>query len=202
MTPSVTYSIYLASTNKNKKNLFRQYFNEVHWIKLHFQDFFKNIPLVDESASTYAGNALLKAKNLLPFLDKDSWALADDTGLEVEALQGAPGVRSKRFSDIGKDQSNRDKLLKCMENFIGEQRRARFVTILALVNQQEEHFFSGVCEGQIPLEPQGEGFGYTSVFIPDGHTQSLAQMDLAAKHELHRSLAVNALIKFLEKRKV
>lgn len=132
---------------------------------------------------------------------------ADDTGLEVESLGGAPGVYSARYSRMGKilfpelspAEGNIKKLLLEMKG--ADNRRARFRTVISLILEGAEHRFVGICEGQISEEPAGsEGFGYDPVFIPDSYSLSFAEMDLAEKNRIsHRAKAVQALVQFLNR---
>ena len=132
---------------------------------------------------------------------------ADDTGLEVDLLGGAPGVYSARYSRMGKilfpelspAEGNIKKLLLEMKG--ADNRRARFRTVISLILEGLEHRFVGICEGQISEEPAGsEGFGYDPVFIPDSYSLSFAEMDLAEKNRIsHRAKAVQALVQFLNR---
>jgi len=132
---------------------------------------------------------------------------ADDTGLEVDLLGGAPGVYSARYSRMGKilfpelspAEGNIKKLLLEMKG--ADNRRARFRTVISLIFEGLEHRFVGICEGQISEEPAGsEGFGYDPVFIPDSFSLSFAEMDLAEKNRIsHRAKAVQALVQFLNR---
>jgi XTP/dITP diphosphohydrolase len=151
-----------------------------------------------ETESTLVGNARLKAVAVCRATELA--ALADDTGLEVDALNGAPGVLTARFAGVGAtDAQNRAKLL---EELFGKPRTARFRTIaLLLFNDGREVIAQGVCEGSIAESQRGErGFGYDAVFIPSlGDGRTFAEMSIAEKHSLsHRGLAFRALAKSLE----
>lgn len=132
---------------------------------------------------------------------------ADDTGLEVDSLGGAPGVYSARYSrmgdrvfpDLPPAEGNIKKLLLEMDGL--SSRSARFRTVIALIVDGIEHRFEGVCEGSISEIPTGlDGFGYDPVFVPDGYTKSFAEMDLDEKNRIsHRAKAVQALVEFLKK---
>lgn len=131
---------------------------------------------------------------------------ADDTGLEVDSLDGAPGVYSARYSRMGHPvfpemdaaEGNIKKLLLKMEG--AENRTARFRTVIALVMYGKEYQFDGIVEGQITLRACGfKGFGYDPVFIPNGYQNTFAEMDLALKNQIsHRARAVNQLVDFLK----
>ncbi len=150
-----------------------------------------------ETESTLVGNARLKAVAVCRATELP--ALADDTGLEVDALNGAPGVLTARFAGVGAtDAQNRAKLL---EELFGKPRTARFRTIaLLLFKDGREVIAQGVCEGSIAESQRGErGFGYDAVFIPSlGDGRTFAEMSIAEKHSLsHRGLAFRALAKSL-----
>ncbi len=122
----------------------------------------------------------------------------EDTGLEVDALQGEPGVKSARYAGDDRDFSkNVEKLLRNMEG--KTDRRARFKTIISLIINEVEHTFAGICEGRIAEEPRGtDGFGYDPVFVPEGDTRTFAEMSLEEKNRYsHRSKAVSKLTGFL-----
>ncbi len=124
---------------------------------------------------------------------------ADDTGLEVDALGGLPGVHSARYAGPDKDsRKNMQKLL----NELGDtdQREARFRTVIALVMKGTHYFFEGVAEGRIGFQPSGrQGFGYDPIFIPKGHTQTFAEMPTGEKNRIsHRKQAMARLAAFLQ----
>ncbi len=152
------------------------------------------MPEVDESAGSFAGNAELKAAALVDRLPLGAWVLADDSGLEVAAMGGEPGVRSARFAGLGAtDAQNLLKVLKLMEG--EENRSARFVCVLCLKSARGTHFFEGYCEGTLLEGPVGQhGFGYDPIFKPDGFEQSFAELGAEVKSRLsHRARAVAAL---------
>jgi XTP/dITP diphosphohydrolase len=149
---------------------------------------------VDETAPTLEGNAIIKAVEIANHTGE--WALADDTGLIVDALNGEPGVRSARFAgDDATDADNRALLLHRLEN--ASDRRARFRTVLAVVHASGEmHVLSGECEGNIATQERGaNGFGYDSLFIPvDGDGRTFAEMTPSEKDALsHRGNALRQL---------
>lgn len=126
---------------------------------------------------------------------------SEDTGLETEALNGEPGVKSARYAGEGKNFSqNIEKLLLALEGV--ENRKARFRTVISLIINGNEHLFSGVCEGSINHEPKGEkGFGYDPVFIPKGDTRTFGQMSLEDKnHFSQRKKATEQLLAFLSQK--
>ncbi len=159
----------------------------------------KNIGCSDElpeTGDTLEHNAFQKAKYVKEHFGVDCFA--DDTGLEVDALQGAPGVYSGRYAgEPRSDERNIDLLLKNLENT--SLRTARFKTVIALLYGEDEYKFEGIAEGEILQERTGNGgFGYDPVFVPKGHTQSFAELTLAEKNAIsHRGKAVSELIAFL-----
>ena len=166
--------------------------------ELHISD---EIP---EDHDTLEKNASQKAWYIFNKTGKSCFA--DDTGLEVEYLDGAPGVYSARYSRMGQPtfpemeaaQGNIKKLLLKMEG--AEERRARFRTVIALVLDGKEFQFEGIVEGQITLSASGaKGFGYDPVFIPRGYDNTFAEMDLVLKNQIsHRARAVRQLVDFLK----
>jgi XTP/dITP diphosphohydrolase len=154
-------------------------------------------PDVTEDADTLAGNARKKAAAYRAAAGLP--ALADDTGLEVAALDGRPGVHTARFAgpDATPDD-NKHKLLDVLDGV--DDRRARFRTVVALVDDTgRARTFEGVCTGTITTAPRGDGgFGYDPLFRPDGHEQTFAEMPPDAKNEIsHRRKALDALRQFL-----
>jgi XTP/dITP diphosphohydrolase len=150
---------------------------------------------VEETGETFEENATLKA--LAASAHFEGWVLADDSGLEVDALGGAPGVRSARFSGAGAtDASNRALLLEKLEGVRGKERAARFRCIVALARGGRIHWhFSGSVEGVIiNLEKGAGGFGYDPLFVPEGHCETFAELGAEIKNRLsHRGRALEAL---------
>lgn len=151
---------------------------------------------IPETQPTIEGNALQKARYVRDRNGADCFA--DDTGLEVEALGGAPGVRSARYATDGHDFDANIELL--LENLKGENdRRARFRTVIALILNGEEYTFEGIINGRITHSRAGAGgFGYDAVFVPDGYGETFAQMAPELKNTIsHRAIAVGKLAEFL-----
>lgn len=148
---------------------------------------------IPETAETLEGNAALKAEYVQAHYGLDCFA--DDTGLEVEALGGKPGVYSARYAGgEGHDsEANMRKLLAELEG--SENRRARFRTVICLMEGGKRHFFEGIVKGEIIREKRGEsGFGYDPVFVPEGYTETFAEMGADEKNKIsHRARAVQAL---------
>lgn len=152
---------------------------------------------IPETADTLSGNALQKAGFVHQRYSCDCFA--DDTGLEVDALNGAPGVYSARYAGEGKSfDDNINKLLFELRNH--NNRRARFKTVIALILQGKEYLFEGSVEGSILSVRKGSsGFGYDPVFLPSGHSRTFAEMSAQEKNALsHRFIATDELRKFLE----
>lgn len=154
---------------------------------------------IPETADTLEGNALLKAKFVYDRFQLDCFA--DDTGLEIEALGGEPGVFSARYAGLEHDSyKNRMKVLRLMEQ--QTNRKAQFRTVIALVLQGKEYLFEGKVEGVITREPRGEGgFGYDSIFVPNGYEQTFAELSAEQKNQIsHRAHAVKKFADFIVSR--
>ncbi len=152
---------------------------------------------IPETAPTLEGNALLKAQHIFNIYGKNCFA--DDTGLEIEALDGRPGVFSARYATDGHDfEANIDKVLYELTG--KENRKARFRTVIALILDGSTYTFDGRVSGEIITERRGSaGFGYDPVFLPDGYSFTFAEMPLEEKNKIsHRALAVNKLVGFLK----
>lgn len=152
---------------------------------------------IAETAVTIEGNALLKAKTIAEKFDTSCFA--DDSGLLVDALNGAPGVYSARYAGEQKnDKDNIDKLLFELKDL--DNRKAHFKTVMALILEGKEYLFEGTVNGTITRDLRGSnGFGYDPVFIPDGSSKTFAEMSLEEKNSLsHRKIALKKLLDFLE----
>lgn len=152
---------------------------------------------IEETADTIEGNALQKAVYVKNTYGYDCFA--DDTGLEVEALHGAPGVYSSRYAGTHKSpEDNIDKLLEELKE--KPNRKAQFKTVMALVYKGREYLFEGICKGEITATRKGNnGFGYDPVFLPEGFSHTFAEMDLERKKQIgHRGKSVEKLIDFLK----
>ncbi|MCH4552512.1 non-canonical purine NTP diphosphatase [Aestuariibaculum lutulentum] len=151
---------------------------------------------IPETQNTIEGNAIQKAEYIKQNYGYDCFA--DDTGLEVDALNGEPGVYSARYAGEQKNaDDNMDKLLSNLEN--KSNRDAQFKTVIALHINGNLHTFTGICKGEITKEKHGEkGFGYDPIFKPEGYTETFAELDLSVKNSIsHRGNAVSQLVKFL-----
>ena len=187
--------LIVATGNAGKIDEIRAICKDIPVSILSLKDIWADIPDIPETGSTFEENASIKAEWV--FSRKKTWTLADDSGLEVDALNGEPGVFSSRYA--GKhadDEKNLIKLLKGIEGVPLEQRTARFRCVMCLKGpENRDRIVSGVCEGIITLEPQGNnGFGYDPVFIPQGFGKTFAEMKQSVKNSIsHRGLALLAL---------
>lgn len=200
--------IFLASGNAHKADEFRQLLaqapgNLTQRVRLHSAGRLGGMPAVLEDSGTFEGNALKKARALGPRLPAGAWALADDSGLCVEALGGAPGVESAYFAGPqGDNAANLQKLVEVLRAVPPAGRAAAFVCVLCLYRPDKEpRFFEGRCEGSLALEPSGgAGFGYDPLFVPTGEKLSFAQLGEAEKNRLsHRARAFTRLCEVLDK---
>ncbi|PWN05364.1 RdgB/HAM1 family non-canonical purine NTP pyrophosphatase [Rhodohalobacter mucosus] len=189
--------IFLASANKHKIEELRQLLHPLGFDLKSTLDV-ENPEEVEEDRPDLRGNALKKArfwheKTGLP-------ALSDDTGLEVDALGGAPGVYSARYA--GEDASYNDNVNKLLgELKEAADRSARFRTVIAYVTDDDHYFFEGVCEGEIIRDKRGEkGFGYDPVFVPEGYDQTFAELSGDEKNKIsHRGRALQKFIEFISR---
>lgn len=191
-------NIVFATNNKNKLREIRDIVgSKYNILSLSDINCHEDIP---ETADTIEGNALLKARFVKEKYGYDCFA--DDTGLEVEALDNRPGVYSARFA--GEDcnsENNINKLLSELEGI--ENRKARFRTVIALIKGETEEEFEGVIYGKISHERHGEGgFGYDKVFVPENYEKTFAEMLPKEKNSIsHRAKATRLLIEYLNKEK-
>lgn len=152
---------------------------------------------IPETADTLQGNAILKATYIHEKFGLDCFA--DDTGLEIDALGGEPGVYSARYAgEENNSKNNMNKVLTLLGN--NSDRKASFRTVIALILKGNTFLFDGRIDGDITLSPSGEsGFGYDPIFVPEGYDKSFAQLSADEKNKIsHRALAVNKLIDFLQ----
>jgi XTP/dITP diphosphohydrolase len=186
--------IIFASNNLNKiREINNVLGNSFTLLSLQDLNMTEDIP---ENEMTLEDNALYKARHI--YRDTGMNVFADDTGLEVEALDGRPGVHSARFAGENKDSdANIEKLLSLLEN--ETNRNARFRTVIALIFDGKEYLFEGIVTGTIKKERRGkQGFGYDPVFIPEGKSVTFAEMDLNEKNRIsHRARAFEKLKLFL-----
>lgn len=188
-------NLIFATHNINKLKEVQQLLsNGICILSLSDIDCMVNIP---ETGVTLKENAILKANYVTQHYNYDCFA--DDTGLEVEALNGKPGVYSARYaSDSNDAELNMQKLLNNLKD--KSNRNAQFRTVIALNLKGEQYIFEGICKGEILLKKQGcSGFGYDPIFKPEGFDKSFAEMSIEDKGIIsHRGIAISKLISFLE----
>ena len=185
--------IIFASQNPNKIEEIRAKLPSYDIVGLDPETFPNEL---SETGNMLEANALQKARQVYEKTNENCFA--DDTGLEVEVLDGAPGVYSARYA--GKQKNSEDNMNLLLKNLEGEtHRKARFRTVVALILDGKEYTFEGICEGEITRERSGaRGFGYDPIFMPTGYDRTFAEMSMSEKSTIsHRGLAVDELVKFL-----
>ena len=189
------HTFIFATNNKHKLEEIQQIVGDkLSILSLQDMNFREDIP---ENEPTIEGNALYKARFIYNRFGKDCFA--DDTGLEVVALNGEPGVLSARYAGEEKNyQSNNELLLKNLNPF--PNKSARFKTVIACVLEGREYVFEGIIEGTIVNEPKGQnGFGYDPIFQPSGYQQTFAELSEEVKNTIsHRARAMESLFMFLQ----
>ena len=187
--------LVFASNNKNKIKEFQQQLPAtIEIVSLEDIGCYEEIL---ETADTIEGNSILKANYVTEKYGYDCFA--DDTGLEVEALNGAPGVFSARYAgEQRSSEDNMDKLLQALSN--QSNRNAQFKTVVTLNLNGKQHLFTGIAQGQITLAKAGsEGFGYDPIFKPEGYQETFAEIPSEIKNQIsHRGKATQLLISFLK----
>lgn len=223
-------TLIVATANKNKVNEIRDILNSVNSFQILSAKDFPDPPQVVEDGKTFNDNAGKKAAQLASYvinliknkkvsLSYPIYILADDSGLEVDYLNGEPGVNSARFANLGGDKNtpdtdNNKKLLSLLNGIPDEKRMARFKCVLAVVEIKNTDvdnsdyrelsnrliFFEGVCEGKIIHAPRGSrGFGYDPLFVPNGYDKTFAELGAELKNKIsHRAKALNNLIQWLK----
>lgn len=194
--------LYIATGNPHKVGeLSKILSSEVPEIQVFGAQELGGMPVVVEDQSTFEGNALLKARALLK-VAHGSPVLADDSGLCVDALEGAPGIYSARYAgEKASDADNRQKLLEALDATPAGQRSAHFACVLAYIDSEgQEHTFSGTCPGQITFIEEGSGgFGYDPIFKPAGFDQTFGTLSSETKNQLsHRAKALLEFIRYLK----
>jgi len=190
--------LYLASGNAHKVQEFQALADASgRGIEIISAKSAGGMPHVVEDAGTFIGNATKKARALKAILPPDAWVLADDSGLCVDALDGAPGVESAYYAGPqGDSAANLAKLVQTMRDVPDDRRAAHFVCVLVLIaGAGREQVFEGRCDGSLLHEPRGgAGFGYDPLFVPAGKSLSTAQMSEPQKNALsHRGRAARVL---------
>ena len=187
--------LIIASHNQDKLNEFKKIIgNKIKLYSLYELGFNDEIP---EREKTVEKNAVFKAQYINKETGKN--VFADDTGLEIDSLNGEPGVYSARYAGIEKNsEKNIDLVLNKLKN--KKNRKARFKTVISLIHNNKTINFEGIVEGQITNKREGEnGFGYDSIFQPHGNALTFAQMSLDEKNKIsHRSIAINKMTQYLK----
>jgi XTP/dITP diphosphohydrolase len=187
--------LVFATQNKHKLIEIQQAVgNHFKIISLFDLNYIEDIP---ETGKTLMENALQKANFVYLNFGKDCFA--DDTGLEIDALNGEPGVFSARYAGDGR--SFEDNMNKVLDNLKDKtNRKAKFKTVIALIYKGKKYFVEGVVNGTITTDKRGhEGFGYDPIFLPDGYDKTYAELSLEEKNEMsHRAIATKKLIEFLK----
>lgn len=188
--------MWIASSNRGKIAEFQMLLKEIPDLVLHVQSEISAFSPPKEDGTSFLANARIKARSLKS-VKNNVWVLAEDSGLEAEGLNNLPGIHSARYAgEKAGDAENVAKLLK-MISMRTQNRKARFYTSLVIYNPQGEEFsFEGDLKGQIAMKPAGQhGFGYDPVFIPEGETQTLAELGPGFKNmKSHRSVAIKKFV--------
>jgi XTP/dITP diphosphohydrolase len=200
-------TVYLASGNAHKAREFQALADGLAPVRRLPVEIISaaaigGMPQVVEDTGSFTGNARKKARALQDRLPIGAWALADDSGLCVDALAGAPGVESAYYAGPrASGAENLAKLVAVMRDVPDERRAAHFACVLVLIGpDRDEHVFEGRCDGRLGRQPAGGGgFGYDPLFVPDGYDRTFAELEAATKNELsHRGRAWAALAAWLQ----
>ena len=187
--------LVFATNNQHKINELSKIAGEkFHLLSLKDINCLDDIP---ETADTLEGNSALKAHFIWEKYGMNCFA--DDTGLEIDALNGQPGVYSARYA--GEEQNPEANLSKVLDELKGNNnRKARFRTVICLILEGKEYYFEGIVNGSLLSERHGKkGFGYDPIFVPEGYDQTFAEMDMELKNRIsHRGLATERLLKYLK----
>ena len=194
-----TNSIVLATGNPGKINELRELLRDIPFELKTLRDF-ENIREVEETGSTFHENAVIKACGFAQ--QTGHLSLADDSGLEIEALGGAPGVYSARFAGAGEGYDAKNaRLVGLLDESGDAERRARFVCVMALSDSGGRLIYTatGICAGSVARSPRGnKGFGYDPIFVPDGFDQTFGELGVEVKQRIsHRARATDVIIRYL-----
>ena len=192
--------LVIATHNKGKVKEIRELLDDLTWELVSLADYF-DVGEAEETESSYAGNAIAKARYYARATSE--WVLADDSGLEVDALDGRPGVLSARYAGgNASDADRRARLLLELGTLNASQRSARFVCAAALANPDQDlvKLSEGICEGVIAIAERGNsGFGYDPIFIPNGYHLTFGELSQDIKNRIsHRAKAMIAMREFLD----
>jgi XTP/dITP diphosphohydrolase len=197
------HDLVVATRNKKKLVEIKELLADLDFNVLSIGDF-SDIPEIDEDMDTFEGNASKKAIQIAQITGK--FTLADDSGLEIDFLNGKPGIHSARFAgENATDEDRNRKVLALMDGVPKHLRTARFKCAIAIVENESVEIVTGVCEGEIATEPKGnQGFGYDPIFIVPFYDKTFAELGAEIKNQIsHRAVALKkakeVLIKFSDK---
>lgn len=187
--------LLIASNNSGKIKEIKALVEHIELLSLSDVGFFRDI---EEPWDTFEQNAFAKADELYRFCGKN--VFADDSGLCVHALCGAPGVDSAHYCGLRNDDLNLHQVLLELKD--AADRSAYYKSVICLIWNGEVHYFEGICEGSITHEKTGTGgFGYDPIFVPNGYNITFGQLPLSVKNQIsHRAVAINKMVKFIEQR--
>lgn len=187
--------IIVATKNKGKATEFKQFFAQFNVSCKSLLDIEEAYPDIEETGTTFAENAILKAETAANYFQQP--VIADDSGLVIDALNGKPGIETARYAGEQKsDDDNMEKVLKQLTGVEMKDRTARFIALLAIARPGKETITrEGICEGNIAFEKKGtKGFGYDPIFIPKGYAKTMAELSSETKNAIsHRSQAFKQL---------
>jgi XTP/dITP diphosphohydrolase len=190
--------LLLATRNRNKVVEIQQALEGTDWQAVSLSEI-PNAPDVEEDGATFHENALKKARSAARF--SHLWTLAEDSGLEIDALGGEPGVKSARYAGEGASDADRiRKVIDLLTLVPDERRTARFRCVTCIIDPaDQENCFEGRCEGRIANDARGSsGFGYDPIFLPDGYDKTFAELGLGVKSKIsHRARAMQQVIEYL-----
>jgi XTP/dITP diphosphohydrolase len=189
------HQLVIASNNPGKILEIRQMIEGIDLLSLKDIGFTADIP---EPFHTFEENAFAKASAIHKFCEKN--VFADDSGICVNELNGAPGVDSAHFSGERDDEKNLQKVLQLLNGL--QDRSAFYKAVICLIWNEQTYYFEGICRGHIIEEKRGSGgFGYDPIFVPDGYEETFAQLPLSIKNQIsHRGIAVQKMVAFLQGR--
>jgi XTP/dITP diphosphohydrolase len=188
-------TIIVATGNRGKLREIQEILLGFPFKVISMFDYWEKVPDIEETGTTFLENAKIKADWV--YEQTGLWTMADDSGLEVDALNGEPGVWSARYAGIPcSNDANNQKLLDNLKNVPMENRTARFRCVIVLKTGDQNYISSdGTCEGKIGFTPEGSGgFGYDPLFIPSGQSETFGQLDSDVKHSMsHRGKAIRGI---------
>lgn len=191
--------LIIATANKHKVTEIKNKFIKYPQLKIEPMDVLADIPEIEETGSTFSENALIKAATIADICN--SFVLADDSGLQIDYLNGEPGIYSARYGNVGTDRERYELVLQKMNSAPQEKRKARFICSMALIIPNEKPFIAeGICEGEIATSPSGiHGFGYDPIFYLPSYGKTMAEIPLEEKNKIsHRALALEKIFNHIK----